>query len=197
MGRGGTARLGDAAGLIPPGTAAASAYAGRHTDGPCPHGTVAQKLGGTFSLCLGARRGEHKPLSSRFRAYLFQSHDQDAQLQCVWFRGQQRQAGGGAGLDPLTGEVFDTPGLRRRVSWRNGLICSAGRSACGAPARPVPAAGGTGAAPTGHPAPRPSRSASASWRKPGISLRNASAPAPNPQRYSDHLGPSGAPSTIF
>ena len=44
-----------------------------------------------------------RPASGHF---FFTLKDADAQLQCVWFRQQQRQRGT---FDPLTGEVFETP----------------------------------------------------------------------------------------
>lgn len=52
-------------------------------------------------------RGEVGNLSRPASGHLyFTLKDAEAQLQCVWFRGSQRQH---SRFDPLTGEVFDTP----------------------------------------------------------------------------------------
>lgn len=62
----------------------------------------------------------------------FSLKDQDAQLQCVWFRHMQRQAE--QGFDPLTGEVFDEPRASPLELLRNGLdVLCAGRISVYAP----------------------------------------------------------------
>lgn len=62
----------------------------------------------------------------------FSLKDQDAQLQCVWFR--QRQGRGGQAFDPLTGEVFDAPRPAPVDLLRNGLdVLCAGRISVYAP----------------------------------------------------------------
>ena len=62
----------------------------------------------------------------------FSLKDQDAQLQCVWFRHMQRQAD--QGFDPLTGEVFDEPRASPLELLRNGLdVLCAGRISVYAP----------------------------------------------------------------
>lgn len=62
----------------------------------------------------------------------FSLKDQDAQLQCVWFRHMQRQAD--QGFDPLTGEVFDEPRPSPLELLRNGLdVLCAGRISVYAP----------------------------------------------------------------
>ena len=48
-------------------------------------------------------RGEVSNLSRPGSGHIYFSlKDQNAQLQCVWFRGQQRQAEQGQSFDPLT-----------------------------------------------------------------------------------------------
>lgn len=61
-----------------------------------------------------------RPASGHF---YFTLKDAEAQLQCVWFRQQQRQRGG---FDPLTGEVFETPPPAPEELLRQGteLICA-------------------------------------------------------------------------
>ena len=62
----------------------------------------------------------------------FSLKDQDAQLQCVWFRHMQRQAE--QPFDPLTGEVFDKPRPSPLELLRNGLdVLCAGRISVYAP----------------------------------------------------------------
>ncbi|MDD4701015.1 MAG: exodeoxyribonuclease VII large subunit [Desulfovibrio sp.] len=62
----------------------------------------------------------------------FSLKDQDAQLQCVWFRHMQRQAD--KAFDPLTGEVFDKPRPSPLELLRNGLdVLCAGRISVYAP----------------------------------------------------------------
>ena len=80
-------------------------------------------------------RGEVSNLSRPGSGHIYFSlKDQDAQLQCVWFRGQQRQAEQGRAFDPLTGEVFDTPRPSPLELLRNGLdLLCAGRVSVYAP----------------------------------------------------------------
>lgn len=61
-----------------------------------------------------------RPASGHF---YFTLKDAEAQLQCVWFRQQQRQRGS---FDPLTGEVFETPPPAPEELLRQGagLICA-------------------------------------------------------------------------
>ena len=61
-----------------------------------------------------------RPASGHF---YFTVKDAEAQLQCVWFRQQQRQRGS---FDPLTGEVFETPPPAPEELLRQGagLICA-------------------------------------------------------------------------
>ena len=61
-----------------------------------------------------------RPASGHF---YFTLKDAEAQLQCVWFRQQQRQRGP---FDPLTGEVFETPPPAPEELLRQGaeLICA-------------------------------------------------------------------------
>lgn len=67
-------------------------------------------------------RGEVSNLSRPGSGHIYFSlKDQDAQLQCVWFRGQQRQVEQGQSFDPLTGEVFDSPRPSPLELLRNGL----------------------------------------------------------------------------
>ena len=62
----------------------------------------------------------------------FSLKDQDAQLQCVWFRHMQRQTD--QSFDPLTGEVFDKPRPSPLELLRNGLdVLCAGRISVYAP----------------------------------------------------------------
>ena len=62
----------------------------------------------------------------------FSLKDQDAQLQCVWFR--QRQGRGGQAFDPLTGQVCDAPRPAPVDLLRNGLdVLCAGRISVYAP----------------------------------------------------------------
>ena len=62
----------------------------------------------------------------------FSLKDQDAQLQCVWFRHMQRQ--NDQSFDPLTGEVFDKPRPSPLELLRNGLdVLCAGRISVYAP----------------------------------------------------------------
>lgn len=74
-------------------------------------------------------RGEVSNLSRPGSGHVYFSlKDQDAQLQCVWFRGQQRQIEQGQQFDPLTGEVFDKPRPSPLELLRNGLdLLCAGR----------------------------------------------------------------------
>lgn len=51
----------------------------------------------------------------------FSLKDEEAQLRCVWFSGKQRRGRAGHGFDPLTGEVFDSPGQDPAANLRNGL----------------------------------------------------------------------------
>ena len=128
MGRGGAARLGDAAGLIPHGTGCGQR--------PMQDGILTvralteqlrRSLEGRFPFVWV--RGEVSNLSRPGSGHIYFSlKDQDAQLQCVWFRGQQRQAEQGQAFDPLTGEVFDTPRPSPLELLRNGLdLLCAGR----------------------------------------------------------------------
>ena len=80
-------------------------------------------------------RGEVSNLSRPGSGHIYFSlKDQDAQLQCVWFRGQQRQAEQGQSFDPLTGEVFDSPRPSPLELLRNGLdMLCAGRISVYAP----------------------------------------------------------------
>lgn len=65
-------------------------------------------------------RGEVTNLSRPGSGHVYFSlKDQDAQLQCVWFRHMQRQ--NSQGFDPLTGEVFDKPRPSPLELLRNGL----------------------------------------------------------------------------
>lgn len=134
MGRGGAARLGDAAGLIPHGTGCGQR--------PMQDGILTvralteqlrRSLEGRFPFVWV--RGEVSNLSRPGSGHIYFSlKDQDAQLQCVWFRGQQRQAEQGQAFDPLTGEVFDTPRPSPLELLRNGLdLLCAGRISVYAP----------------------------------------------------------------
>ncbi|WP_298033821.1 exodeoxyribonuclease VII large subunit [uncultured Desulfovibrio sp.] len=80
-------------------------------------------------------RGEVSNLSRPGSGHIYFSlKDQDAQLQCVWFRGQQHQAEQGQSFDPLTGEVFDSPRPPPLELLRNGLdMLCAGRISVYAP----------------------------------------------------------------
>ncbi len=80
-------------------------------------------------------RGEVSNLSRPGSGHIYFSlKDQDAQLQCVWFRGRQRQAEQGQSFDPLTGEVFDSPRPSPLELLRNGLdMLCAGRITVYAP----------------------------------------------------------------
>ena len=80
-------------------------------------------------------RGEVSNLSRPASGHIYFSlKDQDAQLQCVWFRSQQRQAEQGQSFDPLTGEVFDSPRPSPLELLRNGLnMLCAGRISLYAP----------------------------------------------------------------
>ncbi len=80
-------------------------------------------------------RGEVSNLSRPGSGHIYFSlKDQDAQLQCVWFRGQQRQAEQEQAFDPLTGEVFDRPRPSPLELLRNGLnMLCAGRISVYAP----------------------------------------------------------------
>jgi len=72
-------------------------------------------------------RGEVSNLSRPASGHLYFSlKDAEAQLQCVWFRGQQGQAGQGQAFDPLTGEVFDSPRPSPLDMLRNGaeMLCA-------------------------------------------------------------------------
>lgn len=74
-------------------------------------------------------RGEVSNLSRPGSGHVYFSlKDQEAQLQCVWFRSRQRQAEQGQTFDPLTGEVFDSPRPSPLELLRNGLnMLCAGR----------------------------------------------------------------------
>lgn len=78
-------------------------------------------------------RGEVTNLSRPGSGHVYFSlKDQEAQLQCVWFR--QRQGRGGQTFDPLTGEVFDAPRPAPADLLRNGLdVLCAGRIGVYAP----------------------------------------------------------------
>lgn len=71
-------------------------------------------------------RGEVSNLTRPASGHIYFSlKDEDAQLHCVWFRGQQHQA---RSFDPLTGEVFDAPRPAPADLLRNGLeMLCAGR----------------------------------------------------------------------
>ena len=72
-------------------------------------------------------RGEVSNLSRPASGHLYFSlKDSDAQLQCVWFRGQQGRASQEQTFDPLTGEVFDEPRPSPFSLLRNGidLLCA-------------------------------------------------------------------------
>ncbi len=71
-------------------------------------------------------RGELSNLSRPASGHIYFSlKDEQAQLQCVWFRGQQHGAAGES-FDPLTGEIFQGPQPAEIL--RNGLeILCAGR----------------------------------------------------------------------
>ena len=134
MGRGGAARLGDAAGLIPHGTGCGQRpmQDGILTVRALP-AQLRRSLEGRFPFVWV--RGEVSNLSRPGSGHIYFSlKDQDAQLQCVWFRGQQRQAEQGQAFDPLTGEVFDTPRPSPLELLRNGLdLLCAGRISVYAP----------------------------------------------------------------
>ena len=69
-------------------------------------------------------RGEVGNISRPASGHLyFTLKDADAQLQCVWFRGSQRQH---SRFDPLTGEVFETPPPAPEVLVRQGaeIVCA-------------------------------------------------------------------------
>ena len=74
-------------------------------------------------------RGEVSNLSRPASGHVYFSlKDSDAQLQCVWFRGQQGQAAQEQSFDPLTGEVFEPPRPSPLSQMRNGLdLLCAGR----------------------------------------------------------------------
>ncbi|MBQ4567111.1 MAG: exodeoxyribonuclease VII large subunit [Desulfovibrio sp.] len=74
-------------------------------------------------------RGEVSNLSRPASGHVYFSlKDSDAQLQCVWFRGQQGQAAQEQSFDPLTGEVFEPPRPSPLSLMRNGLdLLCAGR----------------------------------------------------------------------
>lgn len=74
-------------------------------------------------------RGEVSNLSRPGSGHIYFSlKDQDAQLQCVWFRHQQRDLEQGKQFDPLTGEVFDKPRPAAQELLNNGLdvLCAGG-----------------------------------------------------------------------
>ncbi|WP_165071600.1 exodeoxyribonuclease VII large subunit [Desulfovibrio sp. ZJ200] len=80
-------------------------------------------------------RGEVSNLSRPGSGHIYFSlKDQDAQLQCVWFRSQQREPDQGRQFDPLTGEVFDKPRPAAQELLSNGLdVLCAGRLSVYAP----------------------------------------------------------------
>lgn len=80
-------------------------------------------------------RGEVSNLSRPGSGHIYFSlKDQDAQLQCVWFRHQQRDLEQGKQFDPLTGEVFDKPRPAAQELLNNGLdVLCAGRLSVYAP----------------------------------------------------------------
>lgn len=122
----------------------------------------------------------------------FSLKDQDAQLQCVWFR--QRQGRGGQAFDPLTGEVFDAPRPAPVDLLRNGWTCSApGASACTRRVGSISLRWSWPSPPEKGFWPRLLRSASASWRLWAISRRSASAGCPgSAARGPDHLAHGAA-----
>lgn len=80
-------------------------------------------------------RGEVSNLSRPGSGHIYFSlKDQEAQLQCVWFRAQQRELEQGRRFDPLTGEVFDKPRPAAQDLLKNGLdVLCAGRLSVYAP----------------------------------------------------------------
>ncbi|MFI3272762.1 MAG: exodeoxyribonuclease VII large subunit [Pseudomonadota bacterium] len=65
----------------------------------------------------------------------FSLKDEDAQLQCVWFRGNQPKIGPKGGFDPLTGEVYEDgqcPDMSQLVQNGQEILC-AGRLTVYAP----------------------------------------------------------------
>lgn len=194
MGCGGAARLGDAAGLIPHGTGCGQR--------PMQDGILTvralteqlrRSLEGRFPFVWV--RGEVSNLSRPGSGHIYFSlKDQDAQLQCVWFRGQQRQAEQGQAFDPLTGEVFDTPRPSPLELLRNGLdllCCRADQRLC--PARPVPTAGGTGAAHGPGSAGQAFEERKRKLAEAGYFTQERKRPLPwNPQRVALITSPSGA-----
>lgn len=74
-------------------------------------------------------RGEVSNLTCPSSGHIyFTLKDSEAQLQCVWFKGQQLQAGKSQSFDPLTGEVFDKPRPAPLELLRSGLsLLCAGR----------------------------------------------------------------------
>lgn len=54
----------------------------------------------------------------------FSLKDRDAQLQCVWFRGQQSALRKGASFDPLTGEVYENSAPALELSEGLEVLCA-------------------------------------------------------------------------
>ena len=119
MGRLGSGRLAAAAGLMQEGILTVSALTEQ----------LRRNIEGRFPFVWV--RGEVGNLSRPASGHVYFSlKDNEAQLQCVWFRSHQRQGGAGENFDPLTGEVYEHARPSPLELLRNGLdLLCAGRIA--------------------------------------------------------------------